>query len=262
MGSRVWNYLRRNHVALMALFVALGGTSYAAAGLPRNSVGEPQIKKDAVRASEIRKNAVSASEVQNGSLGPEELKPGTLLQGPAGERGPQGDQGPPGQPGSPGQPGQPGSTPEGFTRIPRTVATGHSAATFDGARPTAPEIPLVTRGVLDLYAKCLHATGGGGAVQAEVYVRTSQNGAVFSSAVDNAPGSPTSLLTGTPETSRQVAVVTAGDSSYSGGFLVGAAGPGGAAFTATLGVGGDVTGLATYGSGVANRCLFHGSVVG
>ena len=32
-------YVRRHHVALLGLFIALGGTSYAAVKLPRNSVG-------------------------------------------------------------------------------------------------------------------------------------------------------------------------------------------------------------------------------
>jgi hypothetical protein len=41
-------YLRRHHVGLLALFVALGGTSYAAAKLPRNSVGTAQIRSGAV----------------------------------------------------------------------------------------------------------------------------------------------------------------------------------------------------------------------
>ena len=38
-------------VALMALFVALGGTSYAALKLPKNSVGNRQLKTGAVTSS-------------------------------------------------------------------------------------------------------------------------------------------------------------------------------------------------------------------
>ena len=37
--------MRHNVVAYLALFVALGGTSYAAIRLPANSVGARQIKK-------------------------------------------------------------------------------------------------------------------------------------------------------------------------------------------------------------------------
>jgi hypothetical protein len=55
-----------NVTAMLALFVALGGTSYAA--LARNSVGHQQIRKNAVRSSEVRKNAVGSSEVRNNKL--------------------------------------------------------------------------------------------------------------------------------------------------------------------------------------------------
>ena len=42
-----------NVVSALALFLALGGTSYAAAQLPFNSVGKGQIKSNAVGKSEI-----------------------------------------------------------------------------------------------------------------------------------------------------------------------------------------------------------------
>lgn len=41
-------YTRQNAVAFLALFVALSGTAFAAASLPKNSVGTKQIKKSAV----------------------------------------------------------------------------------------------------------------------------------------------------------------------------------------------------------------------
>lgn len=55
-------------VACLALFVALGGTSFAAVKLSKNSVGAREIKKNAVGASEIKKNAVASSEVKTNSL--------------------------------------------------------------------------------------------------------------------------------------------------------------------------------------------------
>lgn len=41
-------YLRANALAVVAIFVALGGTSYAAFSLPRNSVGTRQLRNGAV----------------------------------------------------------------------------------------------------------------------------------------------------------------------------------------------------------------------
>src|SRR5204863_5881647 len=73
-------------VALLALFVALGGTGYAALKLPKNSVGTKQLKK----------NAVNSSKVKNRSLVADDFKAGQLPAGPAGPagaQGPKGDQG-------------------------------------------------------------------------------------------------------------------------------------------------------------------------
>jgi hypothetical protein len=47
-------------VSLLALIVALGGTSYAAFKLPKNSVGSKQLKKNAVTTKKIKNGAVTA----------------------------------------------------------------------------------------------------------------------------------------------------------------------------------------------------------
>ena len=41
-----------NVMATIAVFIALGGASYAATQLPKNSVGSKQLKKNAVTGSE------------------------------------------------------------------------------------------------------------------------------------------------------------------------------------------------------------------
>jgi hypothetical protein len=48
MRNRVLRHIRSNVVAYVALFVALGGTSYAALTLPANSVGTRQIKNHSI----------------------------------------------------------------------------------------------------------------------------------------------------------------------------------------------------------------------
>lgn len=91
-------FLRTNAVALLALFVALGGTSYAAVKLAPNSV----------KAKHIVAGAVGTSEVKDGSLLTSDFKAGQLSAGPAGATGPQGDPGDPGGTGPQGPPGAPG----------------------------------------------------------------------------------------------------------------------------------------------------------
>lgn len=99
----------------LALFVALGGTSYAAVSLPRNSVGTAQLRKSAVASSDLRSNAVTSAKVRNGSLGVADLSRSAVSSlrtpgpaGPAGPAGPTGAAGPAGAQGVPGPQGPAG----------------------------------------------------------------------------------------------------------------------------------------------------------
>jgi hypothetical protein len=103
-------FLSRNAVGLLALFVALGGTAYAAVNLPPNSVGAKQIKDNAVTAAKIKRNAVNSSKVKNGSLLAGDFKDGQLPAGPQGETGAQGPAGPQGETGAQGPAGPQGET--------------------------------------------------------------------------------------------------------------------------------------------------------
>lgn len=80
-------------VALTALLVALGGTSYAAIVLPKNTVGTKQLKKNAVTAAKLKKNAVTGAKVQSHSLDAGDFKADSLPTGPPGPVGPKGDPG-------------------------------------------------------------------------------------------------------------------------------------------------------------------------
>jgi len=56
-------------VSLIALFVALGGTSYAAiTALPTNSVGTPQLKNNAVTGPKIKNGAITAAKISHSAL--------------------------------------------------------------------------------------------------------------------------------------------------------------------------------------------------
>jgi hypothetical protein len=79
-------------IALVALFVALGGSSYAALQLPRGSVGTKQLKNGAVTSKKVKNNSLR--------LGDFSASQRSRLRGPKGERGPQGPAGAAGAPGS------------------------------------------------------------------------------------------------------------------------------------------------------------------
>ena len=55
-------------VACLALTVALGGTSYAAIKLPKNSVGTKQLKRNAVTGPKVKASAITSPKVANDSL--------------------------------------------------------------------------------------------------------------------------------------------------------------------------------------------------
>jgi hypothetical protein len=88
-------------VAVVALVASLGGTSYAAATLAKNSVGSPQLKTGAVKTADLGSNAVTAAKVKNGSLLAADFKAGQLPAG-AGPAGPAGATGPAGPAGATG----------------------------------------------------------------------------------------------------------------------------------------------------------------
>ncbi len=87
-------------VAVTALIVAMGGTSYAAITLPRNSVGDRQIRTGAVRSSEVKDRSLSVRDLR--------ISARTSLRGA---------QGPPGPPGPAGAGGA------GGAGVPLTVRT-------------------------------------------------------------------------------------------------------------------------------------------
>jgi hypothetical protein len=82
-------------VSSIALFVALGGTSYAVTKLPRNSVGTAQLKSNAVTASKVKDKTLQLADLSPAAK--------TGLTGPKGDTGPT------------------GTTTRGFVRAPDTT---------------------------------------------------------------------------------------------------------------------------------------------
>jgi hypothetical protein len=60
-GSRLLAHLRGNAVAYVALFVALGGTGYAAINLPAGSVGAKQIKNYSITPNKLDPSKLAGS---------------------------------------------------------------------------------------------------------------------------------------------------------------------------------------------------------
>jgi Collagen triple helix repeat (20 copies) len=148
-------------VAFLALLVALGGTSYAIQALPRNSVGNAQLKRNAVTSSKVRNASLLARDFRPGQLpaGPQGPAGPT---GPAGPRGPEGPRGLTGERGPEGPAGPPGPAgPTTVTALVSSVQSGMATVSCPAGQK---------------------ATGGGG---------FSSNGFLVDSQPDPATGTPT-----------------------------------------------------------------------
>jgi Collagen triple helix repeat (20 copies) len=118
-------------ISLVALFVALGGTSFAAVTLvAKNSVGSPQVINGSLRTVDLSKKARKALKGNRGARGP------AGAVGPAGAAGPAGPTGPAGAAGAQGGTGPigasgatgPAGTPLGYALVNAngTVDPAHS----------------------------------------------------------------------------------------------------------------------------------------
>lgn len=129
-----------NVISSLALFVSLGGISYAAVKLPKDSVGTKQLKKGAVTGAKVDNGSLSAKDF-GGKL--PEGDPGSQgaagVQGPKGEAGVRGPTGPAGVRGANGFRGPTG---------PAGPAGGTNVASSTSALP-AKTFALGTWGFLD-----------------------------------------------------------------------------------------------------------------
>jgi hypothetical protein len=58
-----------NVMATIAVFIALGGASYAALKLPKNSVGAKQLKKNAVTGAKVKNHSLTGADIKVSKLG-------------------------------------------------------------------------------------------------------------------------------------------------------------------------------------------------
>lgn len=125
-----------NVMATIAVFIALGGSSYAAVTLSKNSVRAKHIKNGEVKRADLGRNAVDSSKVKDGSLRAQDFGAAQLPAGPQGRPGPQGAAGAPGSGGAKGDKGDPGDP---ATRLWAAVEGGMIPVILRGHGATAVE---------------------------------------------------------------------------------------------------------------------------
>jgi hypothetical protein len=119
-----------NVMSTIAVFVALGGVSYAAVKLPNNSVGTKQIKNKAVTAPKLDPRLLSSLA---GKVGPQGLLGPQGVQGATGAQGREGA----GRPGNNGQDGTAGPSDVYVVGI----ALPHLSTTSEYAEVTSLTVP-------------------------------------------------------------------------------------------------------------------------
>lgn len=203
-----------NVMSSIAVFLVLGGaTAFAAGQLGKNTVGSKQLKKNAVTAAKLKKNAVTGSKIAKDAITAEKIKNGAVT-------------------GAKVDVASLGTVPKAASAATATTAgsagtfSGYSrkgfvraaaspeGASFEATRAASPEVPLVTVGPFTIYGKCFSFAGS---TNVEAFIKTSENGSIFVSDVEEREG-PTFLNTDTPEDGRRLGdtSATAGEGEYFG----------------------------------------------
>jgi hypothetical protein len=156
MVGKFGRHVRQQFIGYIALFIALGGVSYAAVALPKNSVSSKQIKNGQVKTADLANSAVTTAKIKDGSLLSADFKPGQMVAGAPGAPGPQGPQGLKGDPGTNGAPGPfPATLPSGKTltgvyagqdRNGSSSAEAYASISFQFPLASPPTVNIVASG--------------------------------------------------------------------------------------------------------------------
>lgn len=234
-------------LALVALFVALGGTSYAAIqingkDLKNKSVPGKKLKNKTIAGAKVKDNTLTGKQINELKLGavPNATNAtnavnATNAANVAGHG-------------------------RAFKRVTATAAAGAAAAIA-----AAPQVELFKAGTLTVYGKCATDTAGP-ATYAIVFVKTSQDGATLNSGTTQYFGTPGFLNASTPELTAIVSLISAGPNTAAQAPWImsqfSATGPDGTA------IGGQVPVLVKNGNlpagggpyGAGDVCLFGSSI--
>lgn len=206
-----------NIVALLALFIALGGSAYA---VGKNSVGTKQLKNNAVTAKKIKKNAVTTAKVKNGAITGAKVKLSSLGTVPSATKAATADS----------------ATTAGTATSAGTATTATSAASADALKGQQTvflkladgESKIVMQhGVVALRATCSLNDGGSDILR--ITAETTQNGAILAGddTLNGGPSANDFLNVNTPEGDREFEeeTDTAGqtyvDAEIDSGFVLG-----------------------------------------
>jgi hypothetical protein len=239
-----------NVVATLALFIALGGVSYAAVKLPKNSVGEKQIKKNAVTDKKIKKSTITGDKIKNGTIKGADISLGSLGVVPSAAHAATADN---------------ASTVSQVSGVSKRVQSSFTGSTSqDDSRLNATAVPLASFGQVSIYGKCYIYSGS---LYAETYARTTADGAIDYGGSYSYYGGGGYLNTSTPEGQRYLSYASTGSNSanYNGSYFYGSLfGPDGNGLNWQLQIWVKQGTVSTYDNGAygaGNVCVFNANAV-
>jgi hypothetical protein len=186
-------------ISILALFVALGGSAYAA-----SKIGTKNIKNNAITSAKIKKNAVTTAKIKNGAVTGAKVNAATLGTVPSATH---------------------ASTADSATKATDATnavnATNFSRYSTSGLKRASvgESITLLTVGPFTFTGKCTDL--GGGEYEAAIYATTSQagsnvyqyqNGGYWEN--DFNPGEEAQVDYGAASTGSEVAFWSSGYNSY------------------------------------------------
>lgn len=245
-----------NVVATLALFIALGGVSYAAVKLPANSVGEKQIKKNAIVGKKIKKNAITGDKIKPGTIKGTDITLASLGKVPSAANAD-----------FAAKAGSAATSDQVEAVAKRVGPSFAGAVSQDDSRLNATPIPLASNGQVSLYGKCYVYSG---TLYAETFYKTTADGALSQGNYNYlyGPSSPGYLNTSTPESQRYNNYVSSSGNSanylyyyYGIGSLFG---PDGNGLNFHIQLWAKTGTIPTYGNGAygaGNVCIFNGSAI-
>jgi hypothetical protein len=262
-------------VAFVALLAALSGTAIALPGT--NSVDSGDIKNNVVRSKDVRNNNLRGKDVRNGSLGGADVRNNSLTgldinESTLGQVPSAATAGSAGTAATATRANSAGAVDALKTAGAQKVGSSASNADTPTARAAASEVTLFTAGVLTVYGKCYTDTDANNdtvlddpTTNAEAFIKTSQNGAIFDSDNNLADGDPF-LNTDTIEDDRELeeasASLNSADIDGDEDSTFGAHGPDGTVLQGHVLLaaknGALAGGNGLYGDG--NVCIFWGNM--
>lgn len=184
-------------ISLIALFVAMGGSGYAAVKLngkniKNKSIAGKKLKNKTITAAKLKNRTITAGKVRNNTLGGTQINESKLGQVPSAASAAN---------------AATATNVAGVQKATKGPVAATAGANLAAALTAAPETPLFSSGPFTVYGKCV-TDSSGPTTHALVFVKTTEGNSILSG-VTPLGGTPDYLQPSTAELSRILNIASA-----------------------------------------------------